>query len=196
MEGHGWRIAFQAPDLVRTGSAKHRKPLVLGGHDRSAAVNENRTSDGQWRSDLAQRISLGPGSSPSSGTRQSPHRPGPWGSRSSSLESVWAGPVRTRTLGLMAVSPRAVPVEVVVFWAIAGLVLALVLLAARAVDRRDRRRGHHLRSGGEMAHDAWEQRRDTVASDRAGHMDADRSWTDRSRQVEHRSRQPDERPGS
>jgi len=87
-------------------------------------------------------------------------------------------------------------VGVVVFWVSIGLVLVLVLVAARAVDRRDRRRGHHLRSSGEMAHDAWEQRRDTVASDGIGHMNADRSWTDRSRQVEHRSRQPDEGPGS
>jgi hypothetical protein len=41
--------------------------------------------------------------------------------------------------------------------------------------------------------DAREQRRDTVTSDGIGHMNADRSWTDRSRQVEGRSRPPDER---
>jgi hypothetical protein len=40
-----------------------------------------------------------------------------------------------------------------VFWLGVGLLLALVLLAARAMDRRDRRRGRYLRSGGEMARD-------------------------------------------
>jgi hypothetical protein len=37
-----------------------------------------------------------------------------------------------------------------VFWLGAGLLLALVLVVARVVDRRDRRRGHSLRSSGEM----------------------------------------------
>jgi hypothetical protein len=83
---------------------------------------------------------------------------------------------------------------VLVFWLGVGLLVALVLLAARAVDRRDRRRGHSLRSGGEMFRDAWEHRRDAVAGDSIGHLSADRSWTARSRQVEGRSTPPDERP--
>ena len=64
------------------------------------------------------------------------------------------------------------------FWLGIGLLLALVLLAARAIDRRDRRRGHYLRSSGEMARDAWEHRRDTAAGD--GHLSSDRSWTSHS----------------
>jgi membrane protein implicated in regulation of membrane protease activity len=71
----------------------------------------------------------------------------------------------------------------VLFWVGVGLVLALVLVAARASDRRARRRGHHLRSGGDMSSSALEQRRDTVASDGMGHLDADRSWTARSRET-------------
>jgi hypothetical protein len=81
-----------------------------------------------------------------------------------------------------------------VFWLGVGLLVALVLLAARAIDRRDRRRGHYLRSSGEMARDAWEHRRDSVAGDHMGHMNVDRSWTAHSRQVEGRSTPPDERP--
>ena len=81
-----------------------------------------------------------------------------------------------------------------VFWLSVGLLLALVLLAARAVDRRDRRRGHSLRSSGAMARDAWEHRRDTVAGDSTGHLGSDRSWTAHSRQVEGRPPEPDERP--
>ena len=79
-----------------------------------------------------------------------------------------------------------------VFWTGVGLLVASVLLVARAVDRRDRRRGHFLRSGGEMASDAWEHRRDSVAGDHVGHLGADRSWTAHSRQVEGRLRPPDE----
>jgi hypothetical protein len=80
-----------------------------------------------------------------------------------------------------------------VFWLAVGLLVALVLLAARAVDRRDRRRGHYLRSSGEMARDAWEHRRDAVAGDSIGHLNADHFWTADSRQVEGRSTPPDER---
>jgi hypothetical protein len=82
-----------------------------------------------------------------------------------------------------------------VFWLGVGLLVVLVLLAARAIDRRDRRRGHYLRSSGEMARDAWEHRRDAVAGDSTGHLGADRSWTSHSRQVEGRGQNPDERPG-
>ena len=80
-----------------------------------------------------------------------------------------------------------------VFWLGVGLLLALVLLAARVIDRRDRRRGHSLRSSGEMARDAWEHRRDAVAGDSIGDLNADRSWTAHSRQVEGRSTPSDER---
>jgi hypothetical protein len=60
-----------------------------------------------------------------------------------------------------------------VLWLSVGLLLALVLLAARTIDRRDRRRGHYLRSSGEMARDAWEHHRDAVAGDSTGHLNAD-----------------------
>ena len=75
------------------------------------------------------------------------------------------------------------------FWLGIGLVIALVLLAARATDRRARQRGHHLRSSGDMSSAALEQRRDTVASDGMGHLSSDRSWTARSREPEGRSPQ-------
>jgi hypothetical protein len=78
------------------------------------------------------------------------------------------------------------------FWLSVGLLVALVLVAARAIDRRDRGRGHSLRSSGEMARDAWEHRRDAVAGDSAGHLGSDRSWTAHSRQVEGRAHRPDE----
>jgi hypothetical protein len=45
-----------------------------------------------------------------------------------------------------------------------------------------------------MARDAWEHRRDAVAGDSGGHLNADRSWTAHSRQVEGRAHQPEERP--
>ena len=77
----------------------------------------------------------------------------------------------------------------VLFWLGIGLVVALVLLAARATDHRARQRGHHLRSGGDMSNAALEQRRDTVASDGMGHLQSDRSWTARSRETESRSPQ-------
>jgi hypothetical protein len=81
-----------------------------------------------------------------------------------------------------------------IFWLGVGLLLVLVLLVARVVDRRDRRRGHSLRSGGAMARDAWEHRRDSAAGDSAGHLGSDRFWSAHSRQVEGRSHRPDERP--
>jgi hypothetical protein len=83
-----------------------------------------------------------------------------------------------------------------IFWLGVGLLVVLVLLVARAVDRRDRRRGHDLRSSGEMSRDAWEHRRDALAGDSAGHLSADRSWTAHSRKVEGRSHRADERPGA
>jgi hypothetical protein len=73
---------------------------------------------------------------------------------------------------------------VVLFWLGIGLVIALVLLAVRAFDRRARRRGHHLRSGGDIFRDSWEHGRDTEASAETGHMNRDHSWTSRSRRTE------------
>jgi hypothetical protein len=99
------------------------------------------------------------------------------------------GPTKARTLRLVAASPREVPMGAVLFWLGIGLVIALVLLAARATDRRARHRGHHLRSSGDMSSAALEQRRDTVASDGIGHLNSDRSWTSRSRETEGRSPQ-------
>ena len=48
----------------------------------------------------------------------------------------------------------------VLFWLGVGLVITLVLLAAWAVDRRARRRGHHVRHGSDILSDAWEHGRD------------------------------------
>lgn len=81
----------------------------------------------------------------------------------------------------------------VLFWLGIGLVIALVLLAARATDRRARHRGHHIRSGGDMSSAATlEQRRDSVASDGIGHLNSDRSWTSRSRETEGRAHQTED----
>jgi len=77
----------------------------------------------------------------------------------------------------------------VLFWLGIGLVIVVVLVTARATDRRARHRGHHIRSGGDMSSAALEQRRDTVASDGMGHLNSDRSWTSRSRQPEGRAPQ-------
>ena len=59
--------------LVRAGSVRHGKPLVLGGHERSVSANENRSSHGLHRPDLRRQNSLVPGSSPSSGTPKLRH---------------------------------------------------------------------------------------------------------------------------
>ena len=77
----------------------------------------------------------------------------------------------------------------VLFWLGIGLIIALVLLAARATDHRARQRGHHLRSSGDMSSAALEQRRDSVASDGMGYLNSDRSWTARSRDTEGRAPQ-------
>src|SRR4029453_5136900 len=96
---------------------------------------------------------------------------------------------KARTLKLVAASPREAQMGAVLFWLGIGLVIALVLLAARTTDRRARQRGHYLRSGGDMSSAALEQRRDTVASDGMGHLNTDRSWTSRSRETEARAPQ-------
>jgi hypothetical protein len=54
--------------MVRAGSARHREPLVLGGHERSPSANQNRRSHGIHRHDLGRQSSMGPGSSPPSDT--------------------------------------------------------------------------------------------------------------------------------
>jgi hypothetical protein len=79
-----------------------------------------------------------------------------------------------------------------IFWLRVGLLLALVLLAARAIDRRDRRRGHYLRSSGEMSSDAWEPRRDAVGGGSPGHRTAPPNWTAHSINDNCRSHRPDE----
>jgi aspartate-semialdehyde dehydrogenase len=54
--------------LVRAGSARHRKPPVQRGHQRSRSAHENRRSHRIHCSDLERRNGLATGSSPSSGT--------------------------------------------------------------------------------------------------------------------------------
>ena len=75
----------------------------------------------------------------------------------------------------------------VLFWLGVGVALALVLLAARAADRRGRRRGHHLRDGLDIYRDTREQHRDSRAGDAQGWMNRDQSWTSRSRRSKNRS---------
>jgi hypothetical protein len=52
--------------LVRIGSARHREPLVLGGHERSASANQRRRSEAIHRYDLGRRSSPALGSNPTS----------------------------------------------------------------------------------------------------------------------------------
>jgi hypothetical protein len=84
----------------------------------------------------------------------------------------------------------------VLFWLGIGLVIALVLLTARAADRRARRRGHHVRHGGDILRDTWESGRDTEASGELFHLIRDQSWMSRSRHHEDRARQSDDPSGS
>ena len=74
---------------------------------------------------------------------------------------------------------------VVLVWLGIVLAIALVLLAARAMDRQGRRRGHHVRSGGDIFHDVREQNRDNRAGESAEYLNRDQSWTHRSRGGEH-----------
>jgi hypothetical protein len=69
----------------------------------------------------------------------------------------------------------------VLFWLGVGLAITLVLLAARAVDRRARGMGHHVRHGSDILSEAWEHGRDADISGNAFYMGQDRSWTSRSR---------------
>jgi len=82
--------------LVRAGSARHRKPLVLAGHQRSRPAHNNRRSHGLHRSRLGLPTSTGPGSSLSP---RLPRASGPCqrGSRSSgrALPIVRGGAVTT-----------------------------------------------------------------------------------------------------
>jgi hypothetical protein len=105
------------------------------------------------------------------------------GGRDAASQPVWA------TIGAYARvwwrhRHGRVDMGAVLFWLGIGLVIALVLLAVRAFDRRARRRGHHLRSGGDIFRDAWEHGRDTEASAETAHMNSDHSWTSRSRRTE------------
>jgi hypothetical protein len=50
--------------LVRTGSAQHQEPLVLGGHERSRAVSETRRSQAVHRYDAGRQSSTGQGLNP------------------------------------------------------------------------------------------------------------------------------------
>jgi hypothetical protein len=68
-----------------------------------------------------------------------------------------------------------------------GLAIALILLAAWAVDRRSRRRGHNVRGGGLIARDVREQNRDHQAADAQEYLNPDRSWTHRARQAKDRN---------
>jgi hypothetical protein len=52
--------------LVRAGSARHKEPLVLGGHERSLSANENRRSEAVHRHYLGRRSSPELGSNPTS----------------------------------------------------------------------------------------------------------------------------------
>jgi hypothetical protein len=74
--------------LVRAGSARHRTPLVLAGHQWARPAHKNRRSHGLRRSRLGRPSSSGPGSSPHPGccgppalankagiTRDGPHPP-------------------------------------------------------------------------------------------------------------------------
>ena len=67
------------------------------------------------------------------------------------------------------------------FWLGIGLAIALALVAAWAVDRRDRRRGHQLRSSGDIFRDVREQKRDNRSGDTTAYLNPDQSWTHRSR---------------
>jgi hypothetical protein len=68
------------------------------------------------------------------------------------------------------------------FWLGIGLAIALVLLAAWAVDRQSRRRGHRVRSGSEIFRDVREQNCDNRAGETTEYLNQDQSWTHRSRQ--------------
>jgi hypothetical protein len=64
----------------------------------------------------------------------------------------------------------------------------LVLSAAWAIGRQSRRRGHQVRSGGDMFRDLREPNRDNRAGETTEYLDQDQSWTHRSRQNgQHRS---------
>ena len=68
------------------------------------------------------------------------------------------------------------------FWLGVGLAIVLVLLAAWAIDRQSRGRGHQVRSGSDMYRDVREQNRDNRAGETTEYLNQDQSWTHRSRQ--------------
>ena len=75
---------------------------------------------------------------------------------------------------------------VVLVWLGIGLGIALLLLAAWAVDRRSRRGGHHGRAGADILRDVREDRADLQAGDEQRWLNKDQSWTRRSRQAKDR----------
>jgi hypothetical protein len=67
----------QNSSSVRAGSARHREPLVLGGHQRSRPAYNNGRSLGIHRYDLGRRSSIGQGSNPSPNTAPGPESEAP-----------------------------------------------------------------------------------------------------------------------
>ena len=72
---------------VRGGSAQHREPLVLGGHERSRPACENRRSYSIQSSDLGRRSRMGPGSNPTFDPKAALTRP--W-RREAPGHAVWS----------------------------------------------------------------------------------------------------------
>jgi hypothetical protein len=62
--------------LVRAGSARHRKPLILAGRQRSRPAYKNRRSHGLHRCGLGSSNRMGPGSNPTLQPRTSSMTPG------------------------------------------------------------------------------------------------------------------------
>jgi general stress protein YciG len=65
-------IPSVASTPVRTGSVRHRKPLVLCGHERSRPASQNRRSQSAHRYDLGWRGGLASGSNPSPRSSRGP----------------------------------------------------------------------------------------------------------------------------
>jgi hypothetical protein len=60
----GRRVLPKLAVLVFVGSARHKEPLVLGGHERSTSGNQHRRSEAVHRLDLVWRSSPALGSNP------------------------------------------------------------------------------------------------------------------------------------
>ncbi len=68
-----------------------------------------------------------------------------------------------------------------VFWAVVGLVLLLVLVAAWRMDRAVRRRGSRVSHHAELWYEVRESRRDADLVDMAGRDPSWTSWSRRNR---------------